>query len=187
MKSYSVKDLMVPIDEYATVDENATVFEAVAALEKTQQDQRTYHHRAILVLNKSKKVIGKLSMLDLIKTLEPKYFEMQDRNGAAGTLSFGFSKKFMKSMMEQFKLLDGPLDNICKKAGDSKATQFMTTPTENEYVENNATLNEAIHQLVLGQHQSLLVTDSTGDIVGILRLSDVFTFIYQQMKECNLD
>jgi hypothetical protein len=48
-------------------------------------------------------------------------------------------------------------------------------------------LNEAVHQLVLGHHQSLLVTDSTGDIIGILRLTDVFTLIYQRMQECNFD
>jgi CBS domain-containing protein len=187
VKSYIVKDLMVPLDEYATVDDDATVFEAVATLEKLQQAQRTYRHRAILVLDKNKKVIGKLSMIDLIKTLEPKYFDMQDRNGGAGALSFGFSKKFMKSMMEQFKLLDGALDNICKKAGESKANRFMTTPTEYDYVASDASLNEAVHQLVLGHHQSLLVTDSTGDIIGILRLTDVFTLIYQRMQECNFD
>ena len=92
----------------------------------------------------------------------------------------------MKSMMKQFHLLEGALDNICKKAGESKASDFMTTLTEHEYVGVNDTLNVAIHQLVLGHHQSLLVTDETGDIVGILRLTDVFTFIYQRMKECNL-
>ncbi|MBE9571802.1 MAG: CBS domain-containing protein, partial [Proteobacteria bacterium] len=32
MKTINVKDLMVPLDEYATVSEEATLFEAVVAL-----------------------------------------------------------------------------------------------------------------------------------------------------------
>jgi CBS domain-containing protein len=59
----------------------------------------------------------------------------------------------------------------------------MYTPTEGEYVSEDATLAVAIHQLVVGHHQSLLVT--RGDqIVGILRLTDVFAAIFHKMKTC---
>ena len=37
MKSYSVKDLMVPLSEYATVSEDATLYEAVLSLEEAQE------------------------------------------------------------------------------------------------------------------------------------------------------
>jgi predicted transcriptional regulator len=59
----------------------------------------------------------------------------------------------------------------------------MYTPKEGEYVSEEATLNEAIHQIVMGHHQSLLVTRNSG-IVGILRLTDVFKHIFQTMKTC---
>ena len=47
---YIVKDLMVPISEYATVAKGSTLFEAVLALEKAQEeyDHSKYHHRAVL-------------------------------------------------------------------------------------------------------------------------------------------
>jgi len=48
-------------------------------------------------------------------------------------------------------------------------------------------MDEAIHQLVLGHHQSLLVTGKDGDIVGILRLTDVFSTISQSMYECGIE
>ena len=55
MKSYSVKDLMVPLSEYATVPEDATLYEAVMSLEEAQEkfeDKHTrYRHRAILILD----------------------------------------------------------------------------------------------------------------------------------------
>jgi len=187
VKSYKVKDLMVPLDEYVTIDEEATVFDAISALEDSQSTKREFRHRAILVYDKNKKICGKLSMLDLIKALEPKYFEMQSKEDIPGARSLGFSKQFLSSMMEQYQLLDGALDNICKKAGNLIASKFMSTLTEHEYAGAEDSLNQAVHQLILGHHQSLLVTDATGKIIGILRLTDVFTFIYQRMKECNLD
>jgi CBS domain-containing protein len=184
VKTYKVKDLMIPLTEYATVDEEATLFDAVTALEKAQLafDHSRYQHRAILILDKEGKVVGKLSQIDVLRALEPKYAEMQGSNGLA---RYGFSRKFMKSMLTQYHLWESPLKNICHKAGEKRVRDFMYTPTEGEYVPEDAMLDEAIHQLVLGQHQSLLVTKDN-DIVGILRLTDVFAAVFHVMKECSL-
>jgi CBS domain-containing protein len=59
----------------------------------------------------------------------------------------------------------------------------MHMPTEGEYISAGATLDEAIHLLIMGSHQSLLVTRDE-NIVGILRLTDVFAAIFHTMKEC---
>jgi len=73
MKSYTVKDLMVPLSEYATVSEDATLYDAVLSLERAQEnfeDKHTrYRHRAILVLDKDDQVVGKLSQLDVLRSL----------------------------------------------------------------------------------------------------------------------
>jgi len=182
MKDYNIKDIMVPISEYATVSEDSTLYEAVLALEKAQQefDRSHYMHRAVLVFDKKQKIIGKVSQLDVLRALEPKYSEIQDHSGLA---RYGFTKKFVKSMMDQYKLWETPLLNICQKASEIKVSKIMYTPTEGEYVDENATLNEAIHMLVMGHHQSLLVTKKD-DIIGILRLTDVFAAIFHTMKEC---
>lgn len=186
MKTYLVKDLMVPLSEYATVSENATLYEAVLELEKAQEDfdHTRYRHRGILIYDNNKKIVGKLGQLDILRALEPQYSEM---GGRQGLQRFGFSKRFMKSMLEQYRLLDGALTDICRKAGEKKVANFMVTPAEGEYVEENASFDEAIHQMVLGHFQSLLVTNKDGDIVGILRLTDVFAAVFHRMKECGLD
>ncbi len=186
MKSKKVKDLMVSVMEYATVSEEATLFEAVKALEAAQKNlgKDRFKHRGVLIYDKNNKIIGKLGQLDILKALEPKYFKMQDRPGMKG---LGFSKQFMKSMLDNFRLLDGAMSNICKKAGETKVSTFVVTPGEGEFVDENDSIDEAIHQLVMGQHQSLLVTDKIGDIVGILRLTDIFSTICQSMHECGID
>jgi len=182
MKEYKVKDIMVPISEYATVSEDATLYEAVLALEKAQQefDRSHYAHRAILIFNKNQKITGKVSQLDVLRALEPKYNEIQDHSGLS---RYGFTKKFIKSVMGQYNLWTNPLSDICRKAAEIKVSQIMYSPTEGEFVDENASMGEAIHMLVMGHHQSLLVT-SKDNIIGILRLTDVFGVIFHTMKEC---
>ena len=184
MKSYSVKDLMVPLSEYATVTEDATLYDAVLALEEAQEkfeDKHTrYRHRAILVLDINGQVIGKISQLDALKALEPKY---QDMIQGKESHRLGIPKSFMKSMLADYNLFASPMDDICRKAGEQNVKIFMSTPTEGEYVSEDATLDVAIHQFIMGHHQSLLVTGD-GNIVGILRLTDVFAALFHKMKEC---
>jgi CBS domain-containing protein len=184
VKSYAVKDLMVPLSEYATVSEDATLYEAVLSLEEAQEkfeDKHTrYRHRAILILDKDDQVIGKVSQLDALKALEPKY---QDMIEGKGSHRFGFTKSFMRSMLDDYNLFSSPLDDICRKAGEQNVQIFMSKLTEGEYVSDDATLDVAIHQFVIGQHQSLLVT-SDEKIAGILRLTDVFAAVFHKMKEC---
>lgn len=186
MKTYIVKDLMVPLSEYATVSDDATLSDAILTLEKAQEefDQTRYRHRAVLIYDKNHKIIGKLSQLDALKALEPKYKELQT-DGAARHL--GFSTTYIQGMLNQFSLWATPLGDICKKGADRKIKEFMYTPTEGEYVQEDASLDVAIHQLIIGHHQSLLVTDKSGEIVGVLRLSDVFAAVFHKLKECSAE
>lgn len=182
MKTKTVKELMVPLSEYATVSQDSTLLEAVATLEQAQKefDDSRYRHRAILVFDQNQKIVGKVSQMDLLRALEPKYDQMFEKGKLA---RFGFNRDFLKNMLDQFQLWNEPLRDICRKAAQTKIKNFMYTPTEGEYVEAEASLNVAIHQLVMGHHQSLLVTDKN-DIVGILRLTDVFMAVTQAIKEC---
>lgn len=181
MDSFNVEDLMVPLSEYATVSEDATLFEAVMALEKAQEefDHTRYRHRAVLVLDARQKVVGKLSQLDVLRALEPKYAEME----TGGRLSrLGVTPTLIKSMMDQYRLFERPLADICREAGSATVGEIMYTPSEGEYVAADASLATAMHQLVVGHHQSLLAT-SGGEIVGVLRLTDVFAAVFHTMKE----
>ena len=69
-----VKELMVPLSEYATVYEDATLPESIHALEDAQAafDQKRYPHRAILVYGKNDQIVGKLSQHDVISAMEQK-------------------------------------------------------------------------------------------------------------------
>jgi CBS domain-containing protein len=186
MKTLAVVDLMVPLSEYATVSDDASLCDAILALEKAQEefDQTRYRHRAILVFDKNNKIIGKVSQLDALKALEPKYAELMTDSSMR---HLGFSNKYMQGMLDQFSLWAGPMADICKKAANRKVIDFIHTPTEGEYVRQDATLDTAIHQLIVGHHQSLLVTNNAGEILGVLRLTDVFAAVFHEVKACQLE
>jgi CBS domain-containing protein len=183
VKNYTVRELMIPLSEYATVSVGATLYEAVLALEEAQLDfdLTRYRHRAILVLDEKGNVVGKISQLDVLSALEPKYNEILEQ----GKLQqhHGLTKKYLESIMTQYNMWDSDLSKICRKSGKQPVTKFMHTLTEGEYVDENATLAEAIHQLVMGHKQSLMVTRNN-KISGILRLTDVFASVFHTMKQC---
>jgi CBS domain-containing protein len=180
VKSIKVRDLMVSFADYAAVSQEATLYEAVLALDEAQKrlHQDRHPHRAVLVLDAEGHVIGKLSQWDFIRALEPRYNEIVDFNSL---MRFGFSARFIRSMVEDQGLWQKPLDNLCQKASQIKVKNIMYTPAEGEYVEEDASLDEGIHQLVIGHHQSLLVTRGS-EVVGVLRLSDVFSEVCAMMR-----
>ena len=181
MKKIAIKNLMVPLDEYATVAEEATLADAVLALERAQEafDCTKYRHRAILVLDKKKHVIGKISQIDALRALEPKYKEIQGQDTKSSFRHF--SRMFLKSMLEHHRLFDGSLDDLRKRVAGISVKDFMQGLSTDDCLNEDATLDEAIHILIMGHHQSLLVTRN-GDIVGILRLTDVFAAVFQSLS-----
>jgi CBS domain containing-hemolysin-like protein len=62
---------------------------------------------------------------------------------------------------------------------------LVATPLDVEIIDSEDTLNKAVHQIIVGHNQSLIVK-SGGKIVGILRLTDVFAEIAKRMKLCKI-
>ena len=181
MKNYCVKDLMVPISEYATVPEEATLYESVLALEKAQEkfQQSLYSHRAVLILDKNKRVIGKLSQVDFLCALEPSDANLDQIRKFK---KLGFTRKAVALQQEEYLKNSPPILDVYSKAAKLKVTDLMQRPTEGEYVGENTSLDMALHQLTAGSNLSLLVARGK-DIVGVLRLADVFAAVFHAMKE----
>ena len=188
MKSNYVKDLMVPLAAYATVPETATLLDAVKALKKAQSafEKQSERHRAVLVTDNDGRVVGKVSQHDVLEALEPNYRKMR-RSAKDGSIHrFGFNDDFVKSTLEQYHLWEKALENLCEKAIQRNVREIMYSPDQGEYIAADATLDEAVHRLIIGQHHSLLVMadEAQRQIVGVLRLADMFAFIDQAMSEC---
>lgn len=184
MQKLMVKDVMIPLEKYAIIHEDRLLIEAIEVLEKAQKafEESPYAHRAVLAYDDNKKIVGKLSQWDVIKNLEPRYESFGDIRSIS--LS-GLSPEFIKSMMEKHNLWQADLDDICNRIARKKVKDVMYKPTEGEKIKADATMGEAMHSFVIGRHQSLLVTKDS-EIVGILRLTDVFKLLCERVKKCKI-
>jgi len=182
MRTVNVKDLMVPTEEYATVLQDASLREAILALEKAQMtlEPMKYRHRAILVLDENRNVLGKLTIKNILIALETTYGKLE---GMEVLSRSGYSPDLIESMLENHTFWLEHLQFVCERAAQLKVSDFVNPPLDSEYVDENATLAEAIHQLIVHPYASLLVTRDK-KVVGILRLSDVFATICDKIKTC---
>ena len=180
MKTITVKELMVPLEAYATVSIEATLREAVLALEKAQTTlaPSQHLHRAILVLDEYGKVVSKIIMKDILVALEPNYGKVE---GMGVLERSGFSSEMIKDMLKSNALWAEPLQFFRERAARLMVRDFIHAPSVGEYIDENATLGEATNQLIVQPYHSLLVT-SDDEVVGILRLSDVFAKICEIIK-----
>ncbi|MBU3917745.1 CBS domain-containing protein [bacterium] len=176
-----VKDLMVPISAYATVKKGATLFEAVLALEKAQEnyDKTKSQHRAVLIMDNKNRIVGKLSQLNVLRAIES---ESNQPDNVVEIEKYGFSSKFIASLKEQSRLKGTTFKKMCLKPAGMKVEKFMKTLTDSQYVEEDTSLDVAIYQLLAGPFLSLMVVKD-GSAVGVLRLTDIFLAVVDAMKD----
>lgn len=170
---------MIPLSDYATISQEAPLGDAIKALKTAQSDTKYQHkHRAVLAFDKNNAVVGKLGIREILKAMEPKYrqFEHSDNTASIGLSRFGFNMEFLTSLVDKLELWDETIEELIQKAARLTVKDIMYTPVKGEYVPLDAPIAEAVHQFILGCHQSLLVVDKE-KVVGILRLADIFGLI----------
>jgi CBS domain-containing protein len=179
MEDKKVRDVMLPLSEYATVFGESTVQNAIKALDKAQlglTDNR-HHHRAVLVLDDRGEVIGKLSHWAILRKLEPRFLNAGDLSVLSRA---NFTDEDISNLEEGLTGFVGSLSALCRRAARIKAKDAMVPISES--IDENESLVAAIHQLVVSHVHSLLVTRD-GKTIGILRLSDVFQEIAELIKQ----
>ena len=182
MEKMKVKELMVPIGEYVCIPEDASLGDAVLALEQARErcSAGSYAYTAVLVCTKADKELCKMSLLDVVRSLEPRYIELGDLQKYVG---HGLSVEYLSSTMLEYGIWQTPFDNLCRKAKDVKVKTLVAAPLSGEIIDQDATLDRALHQV--GHFQSLLVR-SGGEFVGLFRLADVFHEVARRIKVCEL-
>ncbi len=184
MKTRQVRDLMVPITDYATIHADATIGEAIVALENENKrhGDKPYRHHSLVVIDANRHAVGRLSQIDIMHALEPRYSELGEARWIGQSV---FSRSALVALRETFQLWEQPIEDICRNMGDVHIRDFMQSPQEGEFVEDTDTMNVAVHRIVMGRHHSLLVTHDK-EIVGILRSTDLFNTFYEMLAACKI-
>ena len=171
MNEKLVKNLMVPLREYAVVSSDATLREALVTLAEAQAQlsHRRPLHRAVLVADQDGEIVGKLGQLGFLEALEPKYKVLGDIEKLSQA---GVSEEFINSIMDNYRFWQNDLQDVSRRANTIRIAQVMKVTEAS--IDENKSLSEAIHTMVMWQAQSVMVTREER-VVGILRLSDLFS------------
>jgi CBS domain containing-hemolysin-like protein len=179
MEEKTVKDLMIPLDDCAVVDEGATLYDAIAALERAQSQipEDRHPHRAILVKDATGHIVGKIGQLAFLRGLEIGIDVASD----ISTLErAGVDEELITSIRDHRRTLIGSLEEFTANARSVRVSDIMHPVTES--IDEYLRLTEAIHRIVEWQQLSLLVTRGN-EVVGLLRLSDLFEMVAENIRE----
>ncbi len=181
MKNRFVKDLMIPISEYATVVLGTNLADALTALEKAQDAHTSnkYQHRAILVLNDSGDVVGKIGQLKALQAIEPEYDFNEKIKEIRG---YNFSEEYLAELRDRYRSIEPILEKKALRViAKKKVEEFMQKPEAGSFISEDSSLDKAVHKLAAGRLQSLLVS-RRGKIIGVLRMADVFAVVFHEIK-----
>jgi CBS domain-containing protein len=154
------KDLMVPIHDYLTPDSNLK--EAVHLLKVGVRGDQKVGVMGLPVLDKNGKLIGMLSMTDIMKAVYPSYMSMMNLGGFTW---------------------DGMLESLAKQAGNKKVEMLMTRDVVT--VREDDFLMECVDRILKKQVRRMPVLDKTGKVVGMVYMRDIFFAITKAMLEEN--
>lgn len=170
MDEKTVRDIMLSLEEYATIGSGHTIREALFALSKAQLGLTCdrHQHRAVLVLDDEGDVIGKLSHWAILRSLEPEVLGKEDE---AALDRVGLSTEFIGRLKREARASEMSLRQMCRAAARVRVEDAMVPISDS--IEEEASLTDAIRRMVQCREQSLLVRRQ-GRAVGILRLADLF-------------
>jgi len=171
METVSITSLTTPLTQYTTVSDEATLGDAFVALEQAfrgeqQADPNRPRDFAVLVVDSQGQVLGRLTVWDVMQGLE--LHTVQRVDGL--------------SLVDGYRAWEQPLANLATKARYVLVRNLVRRLPKHELIDENATLNQAIRQLLKHRSLSLIVTRKRA-AVGVLRIVDVFNYILAQAKE----
>lgn len=178
MKNILVKDVMIPIADYVTVKKEDNLVEVLHAIERKRQAEGGHAHRDAIVVDENGRFVGKVTMIDIFRSLEPNYRKVR-RAGKGQTLTDAFVREAVKN----FKLWLEPAKDICQRGGKVAVADVMHIPEKTEYLKEDDNLEKALNYYVMGVHQPLIVKNGD-DVTGVLRFGDVFEVVREQLLSC---
>ncbi len=176
-----VKEQMIPVAEYVTVTEGATLLDVFLALEEDHRAKKdsTHAHRDVLVLSAEGEVAGTVTMVDIIRSMEPNYKKLTNGQKGSGVLT----KEYVAGVFKELGLWHESLNELCSKAVELTVDEVMHRPDDHELVDEDDPLELAIHNYIMGVRQPLLVRRGNV-VVGVLRFSDIFEEIRKRILSC---
>ena len=154
------KDLMIPLQDYLKTDN--TLKEAVNLLRAAKRGEEKVGVKGLPVLDEKGKLIGMVSMGDILRAVYPSYMSMMN----LGDFTW-----------------DGMVESLAKQVADKQVETVMTKNVIT--IMEDDPLMECVDHMIRNKVQRLPVLDKSGKVVGMLYERDVFFAIVKVMLEEN--
>ena len=154
------KELMIPIRDFLSPEN--TLKDAVKLLKTARRDVERQGVKGLPVLDAHQKVIGILSMQDILKAVYPSYMSMMN----LGNFTW-----------------DGMVESLAKQAGNEKVASHMSRDVMT--VQENDSLMECVDLMIKHHVKRLPVIDQAGKVVGMIYERDIFYVITRSMLDEN--
>jgi CBS domain containing-hemolysin-like protein len=178
MKTKLVNEVMIPIANYVTVRKENNLVDVLQTLEDSRKSNEAHAHRDAIVVDENDKYIGKVTMIDIFRALEPNY-----KKAAKKRSERTLTTKFVMDAIQDFHLWMAPSNNICQRGSQLRVADVMHVSEKMEFVDESDSLERALNLYVMGVHQPLLVKKGD-DVIGVLRFGDVFEEIRLKLLAC---
>ncbi|MBL0712530.1 MAG: CBS domain-containing protein [Desulfosarcina sp.] len=180
MKDILVKDVMIPISNYVTVTKENNLRDVLHACEQKRKAEQGHAHRDAIVVDEDGRFVGKVTMIDIFRSLEPNYRKVRPEH-TEQTLTDDFVRKAVR----QLNLWLEPVESVCQRGRRTTVADAMHIPEKSEYIQESDTLEKALSLYVMGVHQPLIVKNSE-TVTGVLRFGDIFEVVHERLLNCNL-
>jgi len=168
-----VMDIMIPIEDYTTLNEEQTIKDVIQKLKasfaskiSTSRIMET-GHRSLLVLDDGGKIKGVLTIKDLLKGIMPAYLSLPKPSTAD---SIQYSPMFWSGMFTR----------EIKRMAERRIKEVMSPPPLT--IEGESNLMEAAYIMVENMARRLIVVIS-GEVVGVIREQDLFFEIEKTLRQ----
>lgn len=178
-----VKDIMARVEEYEKVGSEAPLCDVLQILkrnhEKIEAGEAGKFHKTVLITDSSKKIIGKLSVFDLIRGLVP---EAAKEEGTSRAYYRTLSSRALEvaeeigKFQEQFQWLHSTFFDLVKKETQKKVKDVMSPvhPLLNE----DDSINKAIYIMFKEKiRQPMVARDNK--IIGVVNIMDIFPLLLE--------
>jgi len=180
MENIKVKNVMIPIAEYVTVKKEDGLMEVLQAMERKRKATQRRAHRDAIVVDEDGRFLGKVTMIDIFRALEPNYQKV--RSAQKGQT---LTAEFVMKAVREFNLWLEPAEDICARGSRVTVADAMHIPEKSEYIQEDDPLERALNYYVMGVHQPLIAKNGD-DVTGVLRFGDIFEIVREGLLNCDV-
>ena len=158
----TVKDLMIPLEQFPHVQSEAPVHEAVGLLFSHPNGHGRLQYDELLVISADNRLVGRLTLRGILTCYFPTLFTTGDKQIFAGKQA-----KFTDLAI----LMEDSFQGECKRQGGLPVRDYMAPPLKS--------IKASLHplhaaEIMMAENETCLPVSEDDGLIGVVRLIDLF-------------